>query len=517
MAGRRTVTETLARVHPDDRGPLLVNLRALLNGEQDEIRTEIRMRTFQESWLWVSASGKVLARDTSGRALHVVGTIADSDLRKRGEEQLYRIANFDALTGLPNRTLLEDRLERAIAEANFSTNSIALLFVDLDRFKYVNDSLGHQAGDELLRVVSSRLSGAAREVDTVARLGGDEFVIVRPNCGGSADAARFAAQLRALLEAPVRVAGKVLHLGLSIGISMYPCDGRDRQTLMRNASAAMNHAKELGRGGFQFFTADINEKATRRLGLESDLRRALASGEFELYYQPRVSLASGKVAGIEALLRWNRAHCGTLLPGDFIPLSEDTGLIVGIGEWVLREACRQLGEWRRRYPDLRVSVNLSARQLRSGDIHSLVADVVARCGIAPEALELEITESVLLEHTDAILHTLDRIAQLGVRFAVDDFGTGYSCLGSLRRLPLAAIKIDRSFVQGAATDSGDVAILRAMVGIADSLKLEVVAEGVETNAQLAAVRALGCGEAQGFYFSEPLDAGAMSQYLLKAA
>jgi EAL domain-containing protein (putative c-di-GMP-specific phosphodiesterase class I) len=261
----------------------------------------------------------------------------------------------------------------------------------------------------------------------------------------------------------------------------------------------------------------MNETAAHRLGMESDLRRALANGEFELHYQPRVNLTSGKVAGVEALLRWNRPGQDRLSPEEFIPLSEDTGLIVGIGEWALREACRQAAKWRERHSDLRVSVNLSARQLRSADVHGLVRDVVSSCGIDPRALELEITESALLERTDDTLRTLDRIAELGVRFTVDDFGTGYSSLGCLRRMPLAAIKIDRSFVQGSANDAGDVAIMRAMVGIAESLDLQVVAEGVETSGQLATVRSLGCGEAQGYYFSAPLDSRQASEYLLKAA
>jgi len=514
--GHWTESGFLARVHPQDRDAVCARARALLAGECDEAHIEFRMLTHQDSWVWVLLSGKVVVRDAAGRAERAVGTIADSDLRKRSEERLYRAANFDVLTGLPNRTLLEDRLGRALAESKRSARATAMMFVNLDRFRNVNDSLGYPAGDNVLRAIAARLAGATGESNTVARLGGDEFAIVLPDCGDVAGVARIATRLRRVIEAPVVIEGRELHLGASIGISVYTRDAHDRGSLMRNASAAMHHAKETG-GGFQFFCPSMHESATRRLGLESDLRHALASGEFQLHYQPRVSLVNGKVAGVEALLRWNRPGGKKLSPEEFIPLSEDTGLIVGIGEWALREACRQAAEWRRRHADLRISVNLSARQLRSSDIPGLVRDVVAESRIDPRALELEITESTLLERTDEVLRTLGRIADLGVRFSVDDFGTGYSSLGCLRRMPLAAVKIDRSFVQGAANDVGDAAILRAMVGIAESLRLEVVAEGVETRGQLDTVRSLGCGEAQGYFFSAPLAASRAAQYLLDAA
>lgn len=514
--GQWAVNELLARVHPQDRAQVCAQAGALREGRQDEANLEFRMRAHADAWRWVLASAKVLARDAAGLAAHVVGTMADGDLRKRSEEQLYRMANFDVLTGLPNRTLLEDRLNRALADAKRGARTLGLMLVNLDRFRNVNDSLGHLVGDHVLRAITARLVGIVSEADTVARLGSDEFAIVLPDCGDSTRVARIAATLRRTIEAPLTIEGRVLHLGASVGISLYAFDAKDRRSLMRNASAAMHHAKEMG-GGCQFYSASMNETAAHRLGMESDLRRALANGEFELHYQPRVNLASGKVAGVEALLRWNRPGQDRLSPEEFIPLSEDTGLIVGIGEWALREACRQAAKWRERHSDLRVSVNLSARQLRSADVHGLVRDVVSSCGIDPRALELEITESALLERTDDTLRTLDRIAELGVRFTVDDFGTGYSSLGCLRRMPLAAIKIDRSFVQGSANDTGDIAIMRAMVGIAESLELQVVAEGVETSGQLATVRSLGCGEAQGYYFSAPLDSRKASEYLLKAA
>jgi diguanylate cyclase (GGDEF)-like protein len=511
-----TETGFLARVHPDDRDRVRAQARALFEGECAIARIEFRMRTLGGSWVWVLVSGKVVACDRAGRAECAVGTIVDADLLRRGEERLYRMANFDVLTGLPNRTLLEDRLSRALLTARRSARAIAMMFVSLDRFRNVNDSLGHAAGDDVLRTVAARLAGAVCESGTVARIGGDEFAIVLPDCGEVADVARVAARLRQVVEARIAVGNRALHLGASIGISMYTHDAHDRMSLMRNASAAMHHAKESG-GGFQFFCLSMHESAERRLGLESDLRHALASGEFRLHYQPRVNLVSGKVAGLEALLRWNRPGGELLPPEDFIALSEDTGLIVGIGEWVLREACRQAAEWRRRCEDLCVSVNISARQLRGTDIPILVRDVLAESRIDPRALELEITENALLERTEDVLRTLNRIAELGVRFSVDDFGTGYSSLGCLRRMPLAAVKIDRSFVQGAANDAGDAAILRAMVGIADSLRLEVVAEGVETSGQLDTVRDLGCVEAQGYFFSAPLEPAQAAQFLRQAA
>jgi len=515
-SGHWAEPEFLARVHPDDRADVSARARALLAGERDEAHIEFRMLTYQDSWIWVLLSGKVVVRDAAGNAERAVGTISDSDLRRRSEERLYRAANFDVLTGLPNRALLEDRLGRVLAESRRTARAAAMMFVNLDRFRNVNDSLGYAAGDNVLRSIAARLVGAVGEPNTVARLAGDEFAIVVPDCGDAADVARVAARLRSVIEIPVVIEGRELHLGASIGISVYARDAHDRGSLMRNASAAMHHVKEFG-GGFQFFCPSMHESATRRLGLESDLRHALATGEFQLHYQPRVSLANGKVAGVEALLRWNRPGGKRLSPEEFIPLSEDTGLIVGIGEWALREACRQAAEWRRRHADLHVSVNLSARQLRSADMPGLVRDVLAESRIDPRALELEITETTLLERTDEVLRTLGRIADLGVRFSVDDFGTGYSNLGCLRRMPLAAVKIDRSFVQGAANDAGDAAILRAMVGIAESLRLDVVAEGVETSGQLDTVRSLGCGEAQGYFFSAPLAPSRAARYLLIAA
>lgn len=514
--GEWTEPDFLSRVHPDDRGRVDAEVRALFQGNRTETRIEVRMRTHQGTWLWVLVCARAVVRDPAGRAQRVVGTIADSDQRKRNEERLYRLTNFDVLTGLPNRTLLEERLTGALVEAQRCDRAAALMLVNLDRFRNVNDSLGYPVGDNVLRAIAARLMGAVCELDTVARLGSDEFAILLPDCGEMAAVARVAAGLRQVIEAPVVIENRELHLGASIGISVFTRDAHDRGSLMRNAGSAMHHAKESG-GGFQFFRPSMRENATRRLGLESDLRRALASGEFQLHYQPRVNLANGRVAGVEALLRWNRPGSGKLSPEDFIPLSEDTGLIVGIGEWVLREACRQAVEWRRHHADLRISVNLSARQLRNADIPGLVRDVVADTRIDPRALELEITESTLLERTDDMLRILGRIADLGVRFSVDDFGTGYSSLGCLRRMPLAAVKIDRSFVQGAANDADDAAILRAMVGIAESLRLEVVAEGVETRGQLNTVRSLGCGEAQGYFFSAPLEPGQAARYLLKAA
>ena len=518
VATRCASADLLDLVHPDDRRGVARQVVAVMKGVLPEYRMEHRVRTLDGGWKWILSRGKVVRRAANGRALRMTGTNVDIDERKRVEERLQRIGNYDALTGLPNRSLLEDRLRQAIAFAARSERMVALLFVDLDRFKNVNDSLGHAAGDEVLRVAAQRLAACLREGDTVARLGGDEFVVVLPDCRVASDAAQVAAKLLNALHSPVVIEGNELHVDSSIGVSLYPLDGTDVETLLRNADAAMYEAKERGRAGFRFYAAPMNAAASHRLSMENDLRRALGRGEFTLQYQPRVDAKTGRSVSVEALVRWNHPDGRLVGPSHFIPLSEETGLIDGIGNWVLREACRQAQVWRSgEHPAFRVSVNFSPRQFHSTDVYRAVLDALEDTGLDPEGLELEVTESILLRRSDQVIRKLRCIASLGVKLSLDDFGTGYSSLSYLKRLPLSTIKIDRSFVSGESNQPVDVAIVRAIADMARSLQLRVVAEGVETLEQAETLRKLGCGELQGYFFSRPLAGADVAPFLSRAA
>ena len=434
--------------------------------------------------------------------------------RQQAEERVLHQANHDALTGLPNRRLLLDRLGQALALAHRESHHVAVLFMDLDRFKTINDSLGHMAGDALLQTVAQRLSASLREGDTVSRLGGDEFVVVLPRLDEPKAAEKVAIKLVEALAPPFQLGGQELRVSASIGISLFPEDGRDTEALLRNADSAMYHAKDMGRNNYQFFMEQMNVAAAERLRLENDLHRALERREFELHYQPRISVASGGACGIEALIRWRRPERGLVPPGQFIPLAEDTGLIVAIGEWVIDVACRQAVAWcAAGLPHLPVAVNLSPRQFRHSNLVGTVAQALGRHGWPSNLLELEITEGVLMQHTDETLKTLEALNRLGVGLAIDDFGTGYSSLSYLKRFPVDCLKIDQSFVRDITVDPEDAAIVTAIIGLAHSLGLAVVAEGVETPNQLAFIREAGCDEAQGYHFSRPMPADQLAAWL----
>ncbi len=426
--------------------------------------------------------------------------------RRIADQRLTYMAHHDVLTGLPNRTLLGDRVEQAIARAARSGRKLAVLFLDLDRFKNVNDSLGHTVGDQLLQAVSARLKTCMRAEDTAARLGGDEFIVSLPDLADAAEAAQVAERMLAMLAEPCSVAGHKLPAAASIGIAVYPDDGNNAQTLLRNADTAMYHAKESGRGNYQFFNAKMNERVSRRLATETSLRRALEHGEFVLHYQPLVHLASGRIDGAEALLRWPQSDHRVVSPADFIPVAEDSGLIVPLGEWVLREACRQAQAWQALRPGLRVAVNLSPRQFRQANLVAVVEQALCDAGLAPPLLELELTEGMLMHHADDTVQTLAALHALGVRMAIDDFGTGYSSLSYLKRFPIDTLKVDRSFVKDLGRDADDAAIVTAVVAMAHGLNLAVVAEGVETEAQARYLRSLSCDLVQGFHFGRPMAA-----------
>lgn len=432
---------------------------------------------------------------------------AEIEERRQIEEQVRHMAHHDALTGLPNRNLLRDRMEQAVAIAQRRGSHVVVMFLDLDRFKTINDSLGHAVGDQLLQEVSERLGRSVRASDTVARLGGDEFVVILPDVEHSSEAARVAEKISATLTPAYSIAGHELHITTSIGICVFPQDGDSAEALMKNADTAMYHAKSCGRNNYQFFTPEMNTAAARHFELESALRRACQRGEMRLHYQPLIDLRSGEVSSIEALLRWQHPNLGLLEPAHFLDIAEESGLIVAIGDWVVRQACEHAGLWRQRgFPSVPVAVNLSARQFREPGLVRMVARVLEETGQDPKLLEIEITETTLMHHSDETLRTLEQFAGMGIAVAVDDFGIGHSSLSYLKRFPVDTLKIDKSFLREVEGDGDNLAIVTAIVALGRSLQLDVLAEGVETAAQLKVLRGLGCDGAQGLYFSEPVPA-----------
>jgi diguanylate cyclase (GGDEF)-like protein len=436
--------------------------------------------------------------------------------RKRYQEQLEYQANYDALTGLPNRNLLRDRLRQSVFAQRF-VRSIGVVFLDIDHFKFVNDSLGHNTGDKLLQNVAERLTETVRDGDTVARLGGDEFILILNDQPGQEVIYRAMQRIMNRIAEPIDIDGQELMVTCSAGISLYPQDGPDVETLLKNADAAMYQAKEKGRNNFQFYTAEMNRQVNERLKTETSLRRALERDELELYYQPRFDVRSGALVGCEALLRWQHPERGLLLPERFIALAEETGLIVPIGEWVLRSACDQARAWQKDgCAPIAVSVNLSMRQFRQEALANAIDDALRRSGLEPRLLEMELTESLIMHDTEVAIRILLRLREIGVDISVDDFGTGHSSLSYLTKLPISALKIDQSFVQdiegSGRADEGLVA--QTIISLARNLKLKVVGEGVETGAQFEFLKKHDCDEAQGFHLAKPMPA---SEFELFAA
>ena len=438
----------------------------------------------------------------------------DLEERKRVELSIRHMAHHDALTGLPNRTLFRDRLTHAMAQADRYHQKLAVLFLDLDRFKAINDTLGHNVGDQLLTIAAERLRSCVRDCDTVARLGGDEFTVIVDDIMEVQDAAVVAQKILDTLSQPFNLHDHEVFISVSIGITLYPSDDESADNLLRNADSAMYRAKEYGRNNYQFYVADMNVKARARLMLESSLRRALDRGEFTLYYQPRVDLFSGRVIGAEALLRWRHPEIGLVPPVEFIPILEETGMIIPVGDWVLRQASQQNRAWQDMgLPPIRMAVNLSVRQFIQKDLAESVLRILEQVGLSPEYMELEITEDLLLEHNQTNIITLTKLRNQGIHISIDDFGTGYSSLSYLKRLPIDTLKIDQSFVRDIDTDPDNKAIASAIIAMANSLHLNVLAEGVETDEQLAFLRAQGCNEIQGFSFSQPLPADEFERLL----
>ena len=464
--------------------------------------------------LYPAAMSISAVHDRSGRLTHYVSVFSDITERKASEARIAYLAQHDALTGLPNRALLHDRLDQALAAAARHDRRLAVLFLDLDRFKTINDSLGHLIGDRLLKGVAERISACIRETDTVSRQGGDEFLIVLTDFNIPDDAARVAEKILDRITAPFDLDGHQLGTSFSIGIALYPDDGTTPETLMKNADTAMYHAKESGRNTYRFFDEAMNANALERLHLENALRRAQEHAEFELHYQPQVDLVTGRIIGLEALLRWFSPTLGNVSPVRFVPLAEECGLIVPIGEWVLHEACRQARAWQDLgLPAVPVAVNLSALQFRRNDIVATVSQALAESRLAGAWLELELTESLLMQSGPDIVQILKQLKALGVRMSIDDFGTGYSSLAYLKRFPVDQLKIDRSFVRDLTEDPDDAAIVRAVVQLGRSLRLDVIAEGTETPEQLDFLRNEGCAAAQGYVFSPPLPPAAITELL----
>ncbi|HKC62354.1 MAG TPA: EAL domain-containing protein [Pyrinomonadaceae bacterium] len=446
----------------------------------------------------------------------VMAIVADITERKQAEEKIHYLAYNDTLTGLPNRVSFEDRLGEALTRGESSQQPLAVMFLSLDRFKKFNDTLGHMVGDQLLRNVSERLSASMRDGDAIARFASDEFAFLLTRAKTADDAAEMAQKFQNILEAPFDVDGQELYVTASIGIGLYPHDAVDAQDLLKNAGAALYRAKQQGGNNFQFYTADMNERALKRLSLENQLRWAIERKEFKVYYQPQVRITTGQIVGMEALVRWQHPEMGLVSPAEFIPLAEDTGLIAPIGEWVLRSACAQTKSWHDcGFNSLRVAVNLSPRQFQQPDLLLMIETTLKETGLRPDSLELEVTESSVMKNTESAIKTLSELKAMGIKISIDDFGSGYSSLGYLKHLPIDVLKIDQSFVRDMTTAPNDAAIVMAIIQLAHSLQLKVTAEGVETEDQLRFLRLLRCDEMQGYLFCRPVAVEAFEQLLVE--
>jgi diguanylate cyclase (GGDEF)-like protein/PAS domain S-box-containing protein len=451
----------------------------------------------------------------AGAARTLIAVARDIRDRLLAQEHLRHMANFDSLTGLPNRQLFFQNLRAALAQAQDRGARVVVLFIALDRFKFVNDSLGAALGDELLRQVSDRLMKCSQARDAVGRLGGDEFALLMSSTGEQADAAILAGEVREALRAPFDLHGQEAALTASIGIAIYPEDAQDPDSLLRSANSAMTRAKEAGRDGYRFFTAGMNVQVIERLDLELALRRALEQDEFLLYFQPKMNINTGRITGVEALLRWRRPGFGLVMPAEFVPVMEETGMIVRVGSWAIDAACRQIAAWSAGGAgDIRVAVNVSSRQFVEGDLEADIRAALARHQVDPGLLELELTESALMSNTEHTIEVLNHLKALGIRIAIDDFGTGYSSLAYLKRFPIDKLKIDIAFVRDVTTNPDDAAIALAIISMAHSLHMEVIAEGVESPAQLAYLGRHRCDEIQGFHFSRPLPADEVTAMVL---
>jgi diguanylate cyclase (GGDEF)-like protein/PAS domain S-box-containing protein len=514
-----SIEEWFSRVHPDDSVGLKKALDAHLAGQEPHFEHEQRMSCKDNTVIWVLARG-VAVRDAEGKPTRMAGSLTDISARKRAEEQLLHDALYDALTQLPNRALFLDHLGLAMDQARRRKNMLlAVLFVDLDRFKNINDSLGHSVGDELLVQLARRLTHFLRPGDTVARLGGDEFAILLNDVHGASDATRVAERLQELVREKVEVAGREVFTSASVGVALSSPSYKHPEEILRDADTAMYRAKAAGRGCYQVFDQTMHRSVVALLKLETELRRAVELKQFVVHYQPIVSLENGRIVGFEALVRWKHPERGLVSPEHFIAVAEETGLVVPLGWWVLRQSCRNAREWQQLFPaepPLYVSVNISGKVVMQPDMFDRVMGILEETGLPATSLRLEITENVIMDHGDVALAKLAQFHTLGVQFSVDDFGTGYSSLSYLQRFSYDTLKIDRSFIAEMERKGDASAIVQTIVALANMLKINVVAEGVETALQLARLREIGCSHAQGFWFSKPVDRAATQAMLLHA-
>lgn len=486
-------------------------LNSLKTGQPFNVVYRISTRNAGE--IVVTSQGEV-EYDDSGKASVLSGTTLDITARIRAESEIQQLINYDTLTGLPNRSLLHDRLQQAIAQSAREKSLLGILVLDLDRFKGINETLGHRAGDKLLKSVGLRLKACVRETDTLARLGGDEFVVLLVGVMHEDGITTVAKKILAIVSEPVYIDGHEIYSTCSIGIAVYPMDGDDSHTLLKHADLAMYQAKELDRNNFQFFSRDMNIKVLERMMLENSMRKALEREEFFLVYQPQVDSRSGRITGMEALLRWQHPDLGLLAPDKFIYLAEDNGFIISLGEWVLRTACRQNKIWQDQgLPAVRVAVNLSAKQFGQYHLDEVIASTLLDTGLEPQWLELEITESTIMKDAEKNTVILQKFKEMGITLAIDDFGTGYSSLSYLKLFPLTRLKIDRAFVKDITTNPDDAAIAEIIIDIARTLKLSVIAEGVETRAQMELLSFNNCVEMQGYLFSRPVRAEEFAKLL----
>jgi diguanylate cyclase (GGDEF)-like protein/PAS domain S-box-containing protein len=502
-------------IHADDRLRVQQRLLGVINSSQNLWNDEFRLMRHDQTIAHVHARGFV-NRDDAGSALKMLGVLQDITARKESEERTRFLADHDELTGLPNRSLFKQSLAQAVQRAERGGKFLSVLFLDLDRFKNINDSLGHETGDQVLRAVAERLTGSVRQVDVVARFGGDEFAVLVEGLTAEDQAGAVARKIIDALAKPLVLAGRQYRPGASIGISTYPSDGRDVLSLQKNADIAMYRAKEEGRGTFQFYSEQLNTHSIQRLEFESNLNGALNNKEFVLYYQPKIDLASGRIAGVEALIRWVSPQFGFVPPADFIAIAEESGLIVPMGRWVVQTACVQNRAWQKGgLPPLRIAVNMSARQMADKGLVEFIVDTMTHTGLTAESLELEITESAVMSNQDHAEKVLNQLKALGFHLTMDDFGTGYSSLAYLKRFPFDSVKIDQSFVRGIPASKDDCAIVEAIIAMAHSLELKVVAEGVETQEQSEFLRELGCDQIQGYLFSKPIPSAEIVGLLYK--